>query len=437
MTTPLPERSPATREGPAPDNAPVLHQEYVPPGDSALAPPDDAPARRQPARPCATKKTSEDNGLSSEEITAQGLTWQGLCQKYRQAIGEKAVKRLAETWGVRPEALWRMEIGFGAGAYTFPMKNARGEIIGFRKRGYENPREKYAVTESVNGLFIPAGKNSPLKTSDLQASSWGRAGALSDGAPARSQGAQPRRGAVMIGAVIRDFARDLRPEALRPAAVEIIAEGESDLAAALTLGVSGIGRPGARESPKETVAFFRGCLTACPCIVADNDRAGLEGAEALADALVTAGVPCRVLTPPDGFKDLREWLTRGGLTAAALRAAIGRQAIRWPHGHAPGFVLVPNRVLRRGLIAEIGLGPYALACLIQSYYSPNAKTYPPREELARLLGGVSPGTVDRYKAILADAGIIEWKRGGTNRANEYGRVNFGPVRKQATRRPPG
>jgi len=203
------------------------------------------------------------------------------------------------------------------------------------------------------------------------------------------------------------------------------------------LGVSGIGRPGAREATKEIVAFFQGCLTACPCIVADNDpeRNGVEGAEALAGELVAAGVPCRVLTPPEGFKDLREWF-QGGLTADALRKAIDRQPIRWPAEDPPGFVLIPNRATRRGLIAEIGAGPFALACLIQSYYSPNAKTYPPREELARLLGDVSPGTVDRYKAILADAGIIDWKRGGTNRANEYGRVNFGPIRKQATRRPP-
>jgi len=397
--------------GPACDNAPALHQEHVPPGASALAPPDNAPALHQTARPCATKKNPEDNGRSSGEITAQGLKRQRLCETFRQAIGETAVKRLAETWGVRPEALWRMGIGFDAGAYTFPMKNARGEIIGFRKRGYEDPREKYTVTESVNGLFMPAGKNSPLKTSHLQASSWGRADAESDGAPARAQ--EARR--------------------LLPAGVEVITESESDLAAALTLGVSGIGRPGAREATKETVLFFQGCLTACPCIVADNDTAGVEGADILADALVAAGVPCRVLTPPEGFKDLREWLTLGGLTAAALRAAVDRQPIRWPGEDPPGFVQVPNRVLRRGLIAKIGAGPFALACVLQGYYSPNGKTYPPREELARLLD-VSTGTVDRYKGILADVGAIEWKRGGTKRANEYERVNFGPWRKGREKR---
>jgi hypothetical protein len=407
MTTAAHENLPATPDGPAPDNAPALHQEHITPGASALEPLDSAPAIPQTARPCATKNKHEDNGLSSGEDTAQGLKWKGLCQKYRQAIGEKAVKRLAETWGVRPEVLWRMEIGFDSGAYTFPMKNARGEIIGIRKRAYEDPQEKYAVTESANGLFIPAGKNSPLNTSCVQASSWGRAGASSDGAPARARGTQR----------------------LLPASVEVITEGESDLAAALTLGVCGIGRPGAREAAKEIVALFQGCLTACPCITADNDPEGngVEGAEALADALVAAGVPCRVLTPPDGFKDLRQWFTQGGLAADTLRKAIDRQPIRWPAEDPPGFVQVPNRAIRRGLIAKIGLGPFALACVIQSFYSPNAKTYPPREELARLLD-VAPGTVDRWKGVLAGAGIGKWKRGGTNRANEYGRVNFGPVR---------
>jgi len=431
MTTAARENLPATPDGPAPDNAPALHQEHIPPGASAPATPDGAPALPQTARPCATKKSAEDNGLSSGEDTPQGLQWQGLCRKYQQAIGEKTVKHLAETWGVRPEVLWRMEIGFDAGAYTFPMKDARGEIIGIRKRAYDEPREKFCIEKSVNGLFIPAGKNSPLKTSDLQASSWERAGAESDGAPARSQGV--RR--LLPAGVTSKKTRKKPGGRLFKKGCEVITESESDLAAALTLGFSGIGRPGAWGATEETVAFFQGCLTACPCIVADNDTGGLKGAEALADALVAAGVPCRVLTPPDGIKDLREWLTQGGLTADILRKAIGRQPIRWPNDDRPGFVLIPNRVLRRGLIAEIEAGPFVLACLIQSHYSPNAKTYPPREELARLLK-VSPGTVDRWKGVLADAGIIEWKRGGTNRANEYGRVNFGPIRKQATRRPP-
>lgn len=303
-----PAARPATPEGPAHDNAPALHQEHIPPGASALAPPDSAPALPQTARPCATKKNPEDNGLSSGEDTPQGVQWQVLCREYRQAVGEKAVNHLAETWGVRPEALWRMEIGFDSGAYTFPMKNARGEIIGIRKRAYEDPREKYAVEKSVNGLFIPAGKNSPLKTSDLQASSWGRASAESDGAPARSQGGRRPAG------VLDKKTRKKPVGRLFKKGYEVITESESDLAAALTLGFSGIGRPGAWGATEETVAFFQGCLTACPCIVADNDpaRGGLKGAEALADALVTAGVPCRVLTPPDGIKDLREWLTRGG-----------------------------------------------------------------------------------------------------------------------------
>jgi hypothetical protein len=313
---------------------------------------------------------------------------------------------------VSAEALRRLGIGYDTGAYTFPMMNARGETIGIRKRAYDNPTQKYAADGSTNGLFMPSAKtpsrNPPLKSSScLQASSWGRAGASADSAQARGQVAS----------------------GLRAASVEVICEGESDLAAALTLGFEGIGRPGAREGTKETVALFRGCLTACPCITGDNDPtlAGQEGAETLAEALVAAGVPCRILTPPADFNDLRDWHTRGNLTAAALRAAIDRRPVRWPHDDPPGFVQIPNRVLRLGLTAGIGAGPFALACLLLSFYMPGGKVYPPREVLAARLG-VTVGTVDRWKRVLERHGIVEWQRGGTGRANAY-RVNFGPVRK--------
>lgn len=418
MTTPVHETDQRPPQAaPAPDEALALHQEHSPDRASGGTPLDEAQARHQPARQCATKKTIEDNSGYLGESLAQGVQWQALCSKYQQAIGVKAVERLAGVWGVSAEALRRLGIGFNEHTFTFPMRNARGEIIGIRKRDYKDPTQKYAADDSTNGLFIPAAKtpsrNPSLKSSScLQASSWGRAGASVDGAQARGQ--------VALG--------------VRAASVEVITEGESDLAAALTLGFEGIGRPGAREGAKEIVAFFRGCLTACPCITGDNDPdhlTGQEGAEVLAEALVGAGVPCRILTPPADFKDLREWLTRGNLTAAALRAAIDRRPIRWPDDDAPGFVQVPNRALRLGLTAGIGAGPFSLACVLLSFYMPGGKVYPPREVLASLLG-VTVGTVDRWKRVLEKHGISEWRRGGTGRANAY-QVNFGPVRKSKKR----
>lgn len=356
---------------PAPDEAPALHQEYNPHKASDSTPPDEAQARGQVKRRRAPKKNLEEDVLSLGEGSAQESEWQALSNQFQRKIGAPAIERLADLWVVTPDALRCLGIGFDAGAYTFPMRNASGEIIGIRKRGYDDPTQKYAVDETTNGLFIPAG--------------------------------------------------------VEPAGAAIITESESDLVSGLTLNVQGIGRPGAHAPTAEVVDFFKGCLTACPCIVADNDLEGLKGAEALAQALVQAGVPCRVLTPPDGLKDLRVWKTRGGLTREALARAIHKQPIRWPEKDAPGFVRAPNRVLRRGLIKEIGRGPYCLACLIQSFYSPGNPLCPSRETLARLLG-VKPGTVDRWKRALREAGILSWLRGRKGLSNAY-RVDFGPVRK--------
>jgi hypothetical protein len=304
--------------------------------------------------------------------------WESLHTDCRKAIGPATIERLAHAWHVTPEALRRLDIGFHENAYTFPMKSARGDIVGIHKRSYDNPTVKYALTGSVNGLFLPAA--APLAAA----------------------------------------ARRQKPE--------VIAEGASDLAAALTAGVCGVGRPGAHEATAEIVALFQEYLTACPCIVGDNDAEGQgeKGAEDLAAALVAAGVPCRVLLPPRGIKDLREWCARENVTAAALRTAIGRRAIRWPADDPPGFVRLPNRLLRRGMIAKAGPGPFALACVIQSFYAPGHEARPSRETLAELLG-VTPATVDRWKRVLEESGLVCWRRGGTRRANGYA-VNFGPLR---------
>jgi hypothetical protein len=99
-----------------------------------------------------------------------------------------------------------------------------------------------------------------------------------------------------------------------------ITEGASDTAAGLTLGLAAVGAPstgcgrdllaslGHRLRPSEWV------------IVADADPKGIEGAMKLRTELAIIA-PVRIIRPPQGIKDLREWLGRG-----LSRHAIEREA---------------------------------------------------------------------------------------------------------------
>lgn len=82
-----------------------------------------------------------------------------------------------------------------------------------------------------------------------------------------------------------------------------ITEGASDTAAALSLGLVAIGRSSCTSGTpliKELLARLRPSSLA---IIADNDAPGLAGARALSQELGNA----RIITPPKGYKDLREW----------------------------------------------------------------------------------------------------------------------------------
>jgi hypothetical protein len=99
-----------------------------------------------------------------------------------------------------------------------------------------------------------------------------------------------------------------------------ITEGASDTAAGLTLGLAAVGVPSA-SGACDMVASLGYRLRPCEwVIVGDNDKAGTKGVLKLRTELAIVA-PVRVIYPPEGIKDLREWLGLG-----LSRQAIEREA---------------------------------------------------------------------------------------------------------------
>lgn len=127
-------------------------------------------------------------------------------------------------------------------AYTFPMRDGMGNIIGIRTRHADG--SKRCVTGSKSGLFTPD---------------------------------QLPRGSIYI------------------------CEGPTDVAAMLTLGLAAIGRPSCMGSHDQVRQFLNNYRRDV-IVIADNDGPGREGAARLCEAL---GVG-RIVEPPENVKDIRE-----------------------------------------------------------------------------------------------------------------------------------
>ena len=153
---------------------------------------------------------------------------------------------------------------------SFPMRNPQGEITGLRYRHLATGR-KWSEKGSRDGLFMP---REPERTEHL-----------------------------------------------------VITEGPTDTAAALSLGLNAVGR----SSCLSGVSLIRDLVHARQIrrvtIVADHDRPGMDGAHRLAAALP---VLSRILVPPEGIKDMRDWY-RQGLTRTQFDEAAN--AIRWQLPH--------------------------------------------------------------------------------------------------------
>lgn len=142
-------------------------------------------------------------------------------------------------------------------AWAFPMCDGYGNVVGIRLR---NERGKFAVRGSRQGIFI--------------------------------------------GDRDRKDEKDSRERPL------FVCEGPTDTAAAVELGLFGVGRPNCCCGGPEIKVFARRHDCRRVVIISDNDKAGLDGARKVGGELE---LPFAVYVPP--AKDLREFVRLGGTRA--------------------------------------------------------------------------------------------------------------------------
>lgn len=160
-------------------------------------------------------------------------------------MGADRLHLLCLSLGLSLESLRAMGTGWNGTAWTFPMRNWREEIVGFRTRTEDG--QKFAIKGSRSGLFIPAGR---------------------------------QRGSGLVW----------------------IVEGPTDVAAMVEMGLNAIGRPSCRGCEQEIVRWTRGMQVV---VVADNDDPGIAGAESLIQTLHGSGTRSTMVLPPFGMKDSR------------------------------------------------------------------------------------------------------------------------------------
>jgi len=169
------------------------------------------------------------------------------------------IPMLAFELGVSLEALADLGVGWN-GLWTFPMRNHRDEIVGFRTRTPEG--RKYAIKGSRSGLFIPRSAR--------------------------------RQGHVYV------------------------VEGASDVLAMIDMGLNAIGRPSCLGCEQEISRWTSGMEVT---VIADADGPGIDGALRLTQTLRGPARRVEMALPP--MKDVRECLNHG-MTARDLTTSLRR-----------------------------------------------------------------------------------------------------------------
>jgi len=210
--------------------------------------------------------------LAIPEANAQDDRFAEMADRYFDAMTPGRRVWCAGLIGLPPEPLVSLRVGWADKfkASSWPMRDAKGRVIGIRLRCPKRAK-KWAVTGSRAGLFIPL---------DLACT----AGRL------------------------------------------FVCEGPTDTAALLSIGLSVVGVPAAGGAADLVAALVRDRGPVEVVVMADRDGPGRVGAESLAAAVLSVR-PVRVVSPPDGFKDARDWVGRGADRRTVLDA-VGASPLR-------------------------------------------------------------------------------------------------------------
>jgi hypothetical protein len=190
-----------------------------------------------------------------DSTPAAAIDFDALAERFIGAMATPALCGLARGLGVSVVNLRRLRIGWSTrhGAWSFPMTGAAGRVLGIRLRK-QNGR-KFAVSGGREGLFLPA---------DLDT-----------------------RGRILI------------------------CEGPTDTAALLDLDFAAVGRPSCTGGVRLLVELVQRYRPVDVVVVADGDGPGRRGADNLASVLTAYAPAVRVIEPPSGINDARDWMRQG------------------------------------------------------------------------------------------------------------------------------
>jgi hypothetical protein len=195
-----------------------------------------------------------------EVLAAHGL------REARDQVGDGkrrnlTIADLARLKNVTEQSLKRLGALEMSGGVGFPMRNAQGELTGYRMRFPDGGQKTFGPTEGTKG------RNAMLYPDDL------------------------------------DRAKPI-----------ILCEGETDCAKALDMGLNAMASPGAGQIKSADAPWFRG---ASVIIVPDLDKPGQRGARRIANMLVGLAAQVRIVrllgeVKEDSGQDLRDFFNGGG-----------------------------------------------------------------------------------------------------------------------------
>ena len=290
-------------------------------------------------------------------------------QKMHASVFAAMYDLFAAELGVDPKALEQLGVGFDyrCQAWVFAERNALGDIIGLSYR-YPNGKKTMAPGfKQKRGLVYPFNQeyDKGVKRYAPGRHNWTRiadAGILCpvcskpDGCLVSSDNPFDPSAAICIRPQAKEGAtadlgdagylhvfkkdgklktRSVLPETELPI---LVVEGASDVLAALSLGYTAIGRPGASAGME--------LLTQMPLagkevwIIGENDAgAGKEGMEKTFAVICSMTQNVKRVMPPDGIKDLRAWLN-AGLNQAMLA--------EWIEEHGQSNIELNSNIFKDG-----------------------------------------------------------------------------------------